>query len=142
MVPLAMAFLERGDDVLWATGSDSAARLEAEGITTAPVGMGEREAMAEFYRRFPEVHELPPPARSDFMFPRLFGTIRAAALLTDLAPVCVGVDTRSRGQRCRRVRRTHFRCDSQYRFGKPRLRRIIARATSRSGRRSRCLSVD
>ena len=87
MVPLAMAFLERGDDVLWATGSDSAARLEAEGITTAPVGMGEREAMAEFYRRFPEVHELPPPARSDFMFPRLFGTIRAAALLTDLAPV-------------------------------------------------------
>ena len=35
MVPLAMAFLERGDDVLWATGSDSAVRLEAEGITTA-----------------------------------------------------------------------------------------------------------
>ncbi len=87
MVPLAKEFLRRGDEVLWATGSDAAVRLEVEGITTASAGIGERAAMAEFYQRFPEVQELPPPARSDFMFPRLFGTIRAASMLTDVDPV-------------------------------------------------------
>jgi UDP:flavonoid glycosyltransferase YjiC (YdhE family) len=87
MVPLALAFLKRGDEVLWATGADSAVRLGGEGIAAAPAGLGEREAMAEFSRRFPEVADLPPPARSDFMFPRLFGTIRTASMLTDLEPV-------------------------------------------------------
>ncbi len=87
MVPLALSFLERGDDVLWATGADAAVRLEHEGITTKVAGIGEREGMAEFYQRFPEVQELPPPARSDFMFPRLFGTIRAASMLTDVIPL-------------------------------------------------------
>ena len=86
MVPLATALLDRGDDVLWATGSDSCVRLDREGVTTTPAGLGEREGMSEFYRRFPEVHELPPPARSDFMFPRLFGTVRAASMLADLEP--------------------------------------------------------
>lgn len=87
MVPLANAFRERGDDVLWATGSDAAVRLEREGITAACAGIGEREGMAEFFQQFPEVHDVPPPSKSDFMFPRLFGTIRAASMLSDLAPV-------------------------------------------------------
>jgi len=87
MVPLATAMLDRGDDVLWATGSDSCARLEREGFATAPAGLGEREGMSQFYERFPEVHDLPPPQRSDFMFPRLFGTVRAASMLADLTPV-------------------------------------------------------
>ena len=87
MVPLATALLDRGDELLWATGSDSCVRLEREGFTTSPAGLGEREGMSGFYERFPEVHELPPQDRSDFMFPRLFGTIRAASMLADLAPV-------------------------------------------------------
>jgi UDP:flavonoid glycosyltransferase YjiC (YdhE family) len=87
MVPLAMALRERGDDVLWATGFDAAVRLEAEGITTACAGIGERDGMGELFERFPEIHDVPPPARSDFMFPRLFGMIRAASMLTDLMPV-------------------------------------------------------
>ena len=87
MVPLALAFRERGDEVLWATGSDAAVRLEAEGLTTAHAGIGERQGMAEFYQRFPEVHDVAPPARPDFTFPRLFGTIRAASMLADLVPV-------------------------------------------------------
>jgi hypothetical protein len=87
MVPLARALVDRGDEVLWATGADVCPRLEREGFHTAVAGLGEREAMAAFYERFPEVKSLPPPQWSDFMFPRLFGRVRSAAMLADLAPV-------------------------------------------------------
>jgi UDP:flavonoid glycosyltransferase YjiC (YdhE family) len=87
MVPLALAFRDRGDDVLWVTGSDATPRLEAEGIATAMAGISEREGMGALFARFPEVHEIPGPQKSDFMFPRLFGTIRAASMLADLTPI-------------------------------------------------------
>ncbi len=87
MVPLARALVDRGDEVLWATGADGCERLAREGFKTAPAGLGDREAMAEFYRRFPEVKSVPPPQRSDFMFPRLFGIVRMTPMLTDLARV-------------------------------------------------------
>lgn len=90
MVPLATAFMERGDEVLWATGEDAAVRLKSEGIPTASAGLGDQEGMSEFYRRFPEVRDVPPPSRSDFMFPRIFGTIRAQHMLSDLAPIAQG----------------------------------------------------
>ena len=87
MVPLARALVDRGDEVLWATGADGCERLAREGFKTAPAGLADREAMAEFYRRFPEVKSVPPPQRSDFMFPRLFGLVRFAPMLADLARV-------------------------------------------------------
>jgi UDP:flavonoid glycosyltransferase YjiC (YdhE family) len=87
MVPLARALRDRGDEVLWATGADACRRLDGEGFRTAAAGLGEREAMTELYRRFPEIHSMPPNERPDFMFPRLFGQVRAAAMLRDLAPV-------------------------------------------------------
>ena len=87
LVPLAQAFLERGDEVLWGTGADSARRLVAEGIPAAGAGLEAQVAMAELFRRYPEVHDVAPASRSDFMFPRLFGTIKAPAMFADLAPV-------------------------------------------------------
>ena len=39
------------------------------------------------FARFPEVHEIPGRQIPDFMFPRLFGTIRAASMLADLTPI-------------------------------------------------------
>jgi UDP:flavonoid glycosyltransferase YjiC (YdhE family) len=87
MVPLARAFLDRGDDVLWATGPDVCPRLEQIGIRTAPAGMTERDSMAELGRRFPEIQDLPPPRRPEYVFPRLFGSVRAAPMLADLVPV-------------------------------------------------------
>lgn len=86
MVPLARAFLDRGDEVLWATGAEVCNRLEREGIATAVAGLDDGIAMAMFHERFPEVKELPPPERPDYMFPRLFGEVRAEAMLTDLVP--------------------------------------------------------
>ena len=86
MVPLARAFRDRGDDVLWATGDEVCGRLEREGIATSVAGLDDGDAMSMFYERYPDVSAVPPPERSDFMFPRLFGTVRAEAMLADLVP--------------------------------------------------------
>jgi UDP:flavonoid glycosyltransferase YjiC (YdhE family) len=87
MVPLAKAFLDGGDEVLWATGDEVCGRLEREGIATSVAGLGDGVAMATFHERYPEVADVPPPERSDFMFPRLFGVVRAEQMLADLLPV-------------------------------------------------------
>jgi UDP:flavonoid glycosyltransferase YjiC (YdhE family) len=87
MVPLARALLDRGHDLLWATGADACERLAREGFRAAAAGLAERQGMAELFRRFPEIHAMPPPERPDFTFPHLFGTVRAAAMQRDLEPL-------------------------------------------------------
>lgn len=87
MLPLARAFADRGEDVLWATASDAAARLEREGIPTAPAGLSLEAGQVEFHRRFPQFDALTGPARPDFMFSRLFGAVRAEPMLHDLEPL-------------------------------------------------------
>jgi UDP:flavonoid glycosyltransferase YjiC (YdhE family) len=87
MVPLARAFVDRGDDVIWATGDEVCGRLERAGIATSVAGLDDGVAMASFYERYPEVADVPPPEKSDFMFPRLFGVVRAERMLTDLLPI-------------------------------------------------------
>jgi UDP:flavonoid glycosyltransferase YjiC (YdhE family) len=87
MVPLARAFLDLGDEVVWATGDEVCARLEGEGIKTSVAGLDDGIAMARFFDQYPEVESVPPPDRSDFMFPRLFGSVRAPIMLTDLMPL-------------------------------------------------------
>ncbi|MGH9280753.1 MAG: glycosyltransferase [Acidimicrobiales bacterium] len=86
MVPLARAFLDRGDEVLWATAQHACARLEREGFRAVPAGL-EAVDMPEFFSRFPEIQQLPPPQQPDVMFPRLFGAVRAGPMLDDLLPV-------------------------------------------------------
>lgn len=86
MVPLARALLARGHEVVWATGADACERLSREGFRAVAAGLGERETMAELYRLFPEIASLTPSERPEYMFPRLFGTVRARAMLRDLAP--------------------------------------------------------
>lgn len=90
MVPLAQAFLNRGDEVMWATGDEVCGRLEREGIQTSVCGLDDGVAMSRFYQQFPEVRTIPPPQRPDYMFPRLFGTVCAPAMLADLMRVAQG----------------------------------------------------
>lgn len=87
MVPLAKAFVDRGDDVAWAVAAEVMPRLEQEGFRVHAAGPGLAETLREFHRRFPEVETLPPAARPDFMFPGMFGAVRAAPMLADLSPV-------------------------------------------------------
>jgi UDP:flavonoid glycosyltransferase YjiC (YdhE family) len=87
MVPLARAFVDRGDDVVWAAAAEVAPRLERAGFKVEAAGPGLAESFGEFNRRFPEIESLPPPERPDFMFPRLFGSVRAAPMLADVLPI-------------------------------------------------------
>lgn len=87
MVPLAQAFLDRGDEVVVATGSDACGALEATGLRTAACGLTQKEGMAAFHRRFPEFAGLAPSERPEFMFPRLFGEVFAPPMLAELAPI-------------------------------------------------------
>lgn len=72
---------------MWATGDEVSARLEREGTQTSAAGLDDGVAMSKFYEQFPEVQTLPLAERSDFMFPRVFGVVRAPAMLADLLPV-------------------------------------------------------
>lgn len=87
MLPLATALVERGDQVLWATGAGGCERLRRAGVEAEPAGLDEADGMVEFHRRFPEGRDLPPDQLPDVMFPRLFGAIRAPAMLPDLTPI-------------------------------------------------------
>ena len=87
MIGLARAFLDRGDEVQWVTGADAAPRLAAAGFAVDAGGLGEREGMAELDRQFPELRTMAPAERPAYTFPRLFGAVRAAAMLDDLLPI-------------------------------------------------------
>jgi UDP:flavonoid glycosyltransferase YjiC (YdhE family) len=87
MLPLAHAFLARGDEVLWATGGEVCGRLEREGFETRVAGLDDGIAMKTFGERYPEAADVPPPEKADYMFPRLFGVVRAETMLDDLVPV-------------------------------------------------------
>jgi UDP:flavonoid glycosyltransferase YjiC (YdhE family) len=87
MIPLARALLEQGDSVGWATAAEFCPRLVNEGFEAMPAGLGGEAGLAEFLRRFPEVRGMPARERPPFMFPRMFGALRARPMLNDLLPI-------------------------------------------------------
>jgi UDP:flavonoid glycosyltransferase YjiC (YdhE family) len=87
MLPLAAAVVESGGSVLWATGASGCERVRRVGIDAVEAGLDEADGVAEFARRFPQARELPPQELPDFMFPNLFGAVRAPSMLRDLAPI-------------------------------------------------------
>jgi UDP:flavonoid glycosyltransferase YjiC (YdhE family) len=87
LVPLARAVQRRGDDLLWATGSDACERLAGLDIDTAPAGQTVADfavARAEGQRR---TAHLPPHERPDHLAPWLFGAGRAGPMLRDLTRI-------------------------------------------------------
>ena len=89
MVPLARAFLERGHEVAWAAAGEACRRLHAEGYDAMPAGPAEG-GMRDVLERFPQVLEMAPAERPDFIFQHLFGPARAQPMLEDLLPIARG----------------------------------------------------
>jgi UDP:flavonoid glycosyltransferase YjiC (YdhE family) len=87
MVPLAKAFLDRGDEVLWVAAPEVCPTLAADGFIVRAAGLNQAESRQLFDRQFPEFEALAPAERPAFMFPRLFGTVRAGPMLADLIPI-------------------------------------------------------
>jgi len=81
-----MAFAEQGDEVLWATASDTAVRLRADGQSVADAGVTDRDGMSIVFAD-PEIQALTPAERPPVMGPRLFGKIRPPQMLADLLPI-------------------------------------------------------
>ena len=87
MVPLARAFLDRGDDVLWATPAEAVPRLIAEGFAARPAGRVFDEPIPAMVQRYPEIAALPAEERPDLMFAKIFGAPRVEPMLADLIPL-------------------------------------------------------
>jgi hypothetical protein len=61
--------------------------VERAGIAAVSAGLSQPERWAQFRQRHPEINELPPQERPDFMFGKLFGAVSAPAALADLLPI-------------------------------------------------------
>ena len=59
LVPLVIAFLDRGDDVILATAEPSYGRVRALGIQATEIGLAAPEAHDLALERFPELRDLP-----------------------------------------------------------------------------------
>lgn len=86
-IPLALALLGRGREVLWATGADACGRLARVGIDAVPAGLADDSRLPEYRRRYPEAAALAPEERPDHMFPKIFGAVSAPPMLDDLVPI-------------------------------------------------------
>ena len=84
MVPLARALVARGHELRWAVGPESIERVQQAGFDAVPAGLTQEERIGEFWRRHPEVKQLPPPQRPDVMFSKLFGEVGTPAALPEL----------------------------------------------------------
>lgn len=90
VVPLARSLVAANHDVLWATGRDACPLVEMAGLRAVEAGLGAQNRRDEYFRRFPEARELPPEQLPGHMFPHLFGTIAAPAMLHDLLRIVEG----------------------------------------------------
>ena len=87
LVPLVIAFLDRGDDVVLATAEPSYGRVRALGIQATEIGLAAPDAHALALERFPELRDLPGSQVATQMFPRLFGAVCAESSLAGLLEV-------------------------------------------------------
>jgi len=87
VIPLALSLLDAGHEVRWATGSDACPIVEMAGVHAIAAGLAASERRVEYFRRFPEARDLPPVELPAHMFPHLFGTVAAPAMLRDLLPM-------------------------------------------------------
>lgn len=85
-VPLARAVRDRGHEVLWALPPQGAANVPDD-LPTAALANTSLLGVPDVMARWPEIGELPPADRPDFLFGKLFGALGAPPFLADLTPV-------------------------------------------------------
>src|SRR4051794_33289027 len=87
MVPLAMAFRDQGDELLWAAAPSAVARLARWEIAGRPCGLDADEARPATRAHFAAAGALPPEQRPDFVFARIFGDVLAPSMVEQLLPI-------------------------------------------------------
>ena len=86
MLQLADACRRRGHEVLWAAHADVCACLRSDGYEAVEAGLPESITSGGLAAQFPELMELPPAERPDFLFSELFGPARAGPMLDAVLP--------------------------------------------------------
>src|SRR3954449_11240685 len=84
LVPLARAFVARGDDVAFATSSFYAERVAKAGFASLPAGLTLDELDRRYTPYRARLQELPFDDRRQFAFSWRFGRISAAAKFAQL----------------------------------------------------------
>lgn len=84
LLPLAVAFAARGDEVKVAAPSNHRARVEGEGLELAEVGPTSDALRAEALAHQHQINRLPVPERRAEAFSGLFGKLEAPARLPGL----------------------------------------------------------
>ncbi len=84
LVPIASAFVDRGDEVLFGCAGPADERLLALGFRVARVGLDAPESHQRTVDRFPELRAMPGSQLATNMFPRLFGAVCTDASFPDL----------------------------------------------------------
>lgn len=84
MVPLALAFQQRGHGVAWATSPDALLELAQTGFKLFPAGLAMDDARRIYHQRWPEAASLRGEEHAGHTFPRLFGGVVAPAMIADL----------------------------------------------------------
>lgn len=87
LVPLAAALQAAGHQVLWATATESCARVRALGFEAVAAGMGVGERTAALAPQMPEIMALDPRDRRSRLFAGFFGEIAAPRMHRELGPV-------------------------------------------------------
>jgi UDP:flavonoid glycosyltransferase YjiC (YdhE family) len=84
LLPLALAFRDRGDEVAIATGPSLGPRIEEAGLTALAAGLDVREVEALFAPDRAEIESLPIAERRPHQFSRRFGRVDAPARIEEL----------------------------------------------------------
>ena len=84
MLPLALAMVRAGRDVLWACSSDLGPAIERAGVPTVAAGLTIAERQAHLSQRSPQLEQLSPDQRALAIAPLLFGEVVAPKMIEDL----------------------------------------------------------
>src|ERR1051326_5895684 len=89
LLPLALALVNAGHEVVIATGSDMCRRAGAAGFTAFQAGIAADVAFGVLADRYPdqEYNRLAPSEILDWYLPHLFGEVMAPLMLADLEPL-------------------------------------------------------
>ena len=74
-VPLALAMVARGHDVLWAAPPDGVDHVHRAGMRAVAVGTAGLTQPKDVMRRYPGLRSLPPAEVPDVLFGKMFGAI-------------------------------------------------------------------
>ncbi|MGZ4710463.1 MAG: glycosyltransferase [Acidimicrobiales bacterium] len=87
LVPIAAGLVGAGHEIVWATATESCARVEGYGFVAVPAGMGGAERRRLFSERAVDLAQLPVREQRLVILPIMFGEIAGPCMRDDLVGI-------------------------------------------------------